>query len=51
MHFVGHCYKDGNDYKVSFGGNDNEMSGYRLPVKETIIENNYEEFIDNIKEE
>ena len=51
MHFVGHCYKDGDDYKISFGGNDNEMSGYRLPVKETIIGNSYKEFIDNLKEE
>ena len=49
MHFVGHCYKDGDDYVISFGGNDNEMSGYRLPIKENVISNNYEDFINNLK--
>ena len=41
--------KDGDDYVISFGGNDNEMSGYRLPIKENIISNNYEDFINNLK--
>ena len=49
MHFVGHCYKDYDKYVVSFGGNDNEMSGYRLPIEEHIIGNTYQEFIENIK--
>lgn len=50
MHFVGHCYKDDDDYKISFGGNDNEMSGYRLPIKKTIINNDYQTFVDNLEE-
>ena len=50
MHFVGHCYKDDEKYVISFGGNDNELSGYRLPIKETIIENSYEKFVENIEE-
>ena len=37
MHFVGRCYKEDDRYVVSFGGNDNETSGYRLPIKEKII--------------
>lgn len=50
MHFVGHCYKDDKDYVISFGGNDNETSGYRLPIKEYVIGNTYEEFIENIND-
>lgn len=49
MHFVGHCYKDGDSYKVSFGGNDNEKSGQRLPIEKNIIDNNYDSFIKNLK--
>lgn len=49
MHFVGHCYKDGDKYVVSFGGNDNETSGYRLPIKKNVIGNTYEEFIENLE--
>ena len=49
MHFVGHCYKDGDKYLISFGGNDNEKSGQRLPIEKLIIENTYDEFIKNLK--
>lgn len=49
MHFVGHCYRDGDEYKVSFGGNDNEKSGQRLPIKSKIINNTYEDFIENLE--
>ena len=48
MHFVGRCYKDGDRYVVSFGGNDNETTGYRLPIKEKIIDNNFEDFKNNL---
>lgn len=48
MHFVGHCYRDNNDFKISFGNNDNELSGYRLPIENKVINNNFEEFKKNI---
>ena len=52
MHFVGHCYKnEDGKYIISIGEDDNELSGYRLPIKEQIINNNYEDFINNIKKE
>lgn len=50
MHFVGRCYRDDDSFKVSFGGNDNEVSGYRLPIHDLIINNTYEDFKDNLKE-
>lgn len=50
MHFVGRCYREDDGFKVSFGGNDNEVAGYRLPIHEKIIGNTYKEFVDNIKE-
>lgn len=49
FHFVGHCYRDGDDHKISFGGNDNEVSGNRLPIENLIINNTYEDFINNLK--
>lgn len=49
MHFVGRCYRDGDGFKVSFGGNDNEVSGYRIPIEKLIIDNTYDEFIENLK--
>lgn len=49
MHFVGHCYKEDDKYLVSFGGNDNEKSGQRLPIKEKIIENTYDDFMKNLE--
>lgn len=49
MHFVGRVYREDDDFKVSFGGNDNEVSGHRLPIKELIIDNTYDDFIDNLE--
>lgn len=49
MHFVGRCYKDDEEFKVSFGANDNELSGYRLPITDLEIENNFDDFINNLK--
>lgn len=49
MHFVGRCYRDGDKYVVSFGSNDNETSGNRLPIKSKIIANTYKDFIENIE--
>lgn len=49
MHFVGHCYKDYTKYVVSFGDNDNEVSGYRLPIKNLVIGNTYNDFLENIE--
>ena len=51
MHFVGHCYKEDDDYFVSFGANDNELSGQRLPIKELKIKNTFNDFENNLKGE
>ena len=53
---VGRCYKDElvlngepvKKYYVSFGANVNELSGVRIPLKKLKIENNYEDFEQNI---
>lgn len=50
MHFVGHCYREDDNFIISFGENDNELSGYRLPIKSLTIGNTYEEFISNLEE-
>lgn len=37
-------------YQISFGSSVNELSGVRVPLKKTKIENTFEEFKNNIKE-
>ena len=41
--------KDKLEYKISLGHSGNELTGVRLPIKETLIDNNYEAFKENIK--
>lgn len=49
FHFVGHCYREDDERKVSFDQDVTEpYNGHRLPIKELVISNNYEEFIKNI---
>ena len=58
MHFVGRVYTEDKKVKggrevvhsLSFGHNGGELSGVRVPIKDTKIENTYEAFIENIKE-
>ena len=38
-----------NRYFISIGDTSNEISGTRLEIKETLIQNNYDEFINNFE--
>lgn len=51
FHFVGRCYREDDKHYINFE-NDTTMpnNGYRIPIKEFIIDNNYEALIKNIKE-
>ncbi len=51
MHFVGRCYREGDNHVISFGSNDNETSGNRLPIKSKVIANDYDSFIENLEKE
>lgn len=58
MQLVGRCYVDEvmlngeplKRYYISFGSNVTELSGVRIPLEKLKIENNYEDFKNNIKE-
>lgn len=58
LQLVGRCYYDevilNNEpikkYQVSFGSNVNELSGVRVPLIKSKIENSYEQFKNNLKE-
>lgn len=56
MQLVGRVYTEDVDagvkkHYVSFGHNGNEMSGVRIELFDTLIPNDYESFIANIKED
>ena len=39
----------GKEHKISLGHSGNELTGVRLPIKETLIENTYDAFMENLK--
>lgn len=58
MQLVGRCYVDEvvlngvplKRYFISFGSNVNELSGVRVALNNTKIDNTYKQFIENLKE-
>lgn len=57
MQLVGRCYLDEvvlngeslKRYYISFGSNVTELSGVRVPLEKLKIENNYKDFVNNLK--
>lgn len=50
FHFVGRCYRENDIRKISFETDiTSPYNGYRLPIKDLIIGNTYEDFQNNIE--